>query len=143
MIIINNNNNTLTRYYWRVSNKREVDPGIRHQVRLELGQVDVQRSIKPQRRRDRGHNLTNQPVQVRITGSLYIQITATDVVNGLVVHHERAVGMFQGRVSRQHGVVRLNYSCGYLEPERERERERGRDGYVLNLGNMLFNKRYI
>jgi hypothetical protein len=30
----------------------EVDPGVGHQVRLELAEVDVERAVEPQRRRD-------------------------------------------------------------------------------------------
>ncbi len=40
----------------RISDEGEVDAGIRHQVRLEFVQVDVQGPVKPERGSDRGHN---------------------------------------------------------------------------------------
>ncbi|GFO38487.1 hypothetical protein PoB_006499200 [Plakobranchus ocellatus] len=38
----------------------------------------------------------------------------TDIVNGLIVDHEGAVGVFQGGVGCQNGVVRLDHSSGNL-----------------------------
>ena len=39
---------------WGVGGEREVDAGIRNQIRLELGQVDVQRAVEPKRRWQEG-----------------------------------------------------------------------------------------
>ena len=52
----------------RVSDEGEVDARVRHQVGLELGQVDVESAVEPQRRRDRGDDLTDHPVQIRESG---------------------------------------------------------------------------
>ena len=41
-----------------------MDPGVGHQVGLELGQVHVEGAVKPQLGRDGGHDLPNQPVEV-------------------------------------------------------------------------------
>ena len=49
-----------------VGGEGEVDPGVGHQVGLELGQVHVESSVKPQRGRDGGHDLPNQPVEVGV-----------------------------------------------------------------------------
>merc|ERR1712165_444139 len=49
-----------------IGDQREVDPGVGHQVGLELGQVHVESSIKPQRGGDGGHDLTDQTVQVGV-----------------------------------------------------------------------------
>ena len=49
-----------------VGDQREVDPGVGHQVGLELGQVHVESSVEPQRGRDGGHDLPNQPVEVGV-----------------------------------------------------------------------------
>ena len=43
-----------------------LSPGVGHKVRLELGQVHVEGADKPQRGRDGGHNLPNQPVEVGV-----------------------------------------------------------------------------
>jgi len=47
----------LRRRHGRVRRQREVDPGVRHQVGLELRQVHVDGSLEAQRRRDRRHDL--------------------------------------------------------------------------------------
>jgi hypothetical protein len=97
-----------------VGDQREVNPRIGDQIRLELRQIHVQRSVKPQRGRNRGHNLPDQAVEVGVGGPIDVQITATDVVDGLVVDHEGAVGMLQGGVGGQDGVVRLHHGSGHL-----------------------------
>ena len=48
----------------RVGDEREVDAWVRHEVGLELGQVDVECAVEAQRRRDGRHDLADQPVQV-------------------------------------------------------------------------------
>ena len=81
---------------------------------LELCQIDVESAVEAQRRRDGADNLTNQPVQVGVGRSLDVQVATAYVVNGLVVDHEGAVGVLEGRVRRQDRVVRLNDSGRYL-----------------------------
>jgi hypothetical protein len=58
--------------------------------------------------------LSNQAVQVLVVGSLDTKVTAADIVDGLVVHHEGAVGMLESCVSGEDGVVRLNNRGGGL-----------------------------
>ena len=99
---------------WGVGDQGEVDPGVGHQVGLELSEIHVEGSVKPQRGGDGGDNLTNQTVEVGVGWSLNVQITAADVVDGLVVHHEGAVGVLQGGVGGQDGVVGLHHSSGHL-----------------------------
>ena len=48
--------------------ERKVDTRERHQVGLELVQVDVEGTPEPERGCDRGHDLGDQPIQVRETG---------------------------------------------------------------------------
>merc|ERR1719153_2167665 len=93
---------------------REVDPGIGNQVCLELVQVHIESSIEPERGRDRGHDLTDQSVQVGVGWSLDVEITTADVVDGLVIHHEGTVRVFQCGVSHQSGVIWLHHSSGHL-----------------------------
>lgn len=52
--------------------------------------------------------MSNQAVQVLVVGALKTKVTAADVVNGLVVDHERAVGVLKGGVGGENRVVRLN-----------------------------------
>lgn len=74
-----------------IRDKRIVDAWVWHQVRLELGQVHVQGTIKPQAGGDGAHHLGNQTVQVLEAGTWDIQVAATDVVNSLVVDQKGAV----------------------------------------------------
>merc|ERR1719264_1312136 len=90
--------------------QREMDPRVWNQVSLELSEIHVESSIKPQRGGDRGDNLGNQTIEVGVGWSLNVQIAATDVVDGLVVYHEGAVGVLQGGVGGQHRVVGLHHS---------------------------------
>jgi hypothetical protein len=50
----------LRRYHRRVRRQHEVNPRIRHQVRLKIRHVHVQRPVKSQRRRQRRHHLHTQ-----------------------------------------------------------------------------------
>ena len=47
-----------------IGDQGEVDPWVRHQVGLELIEVDVQGSIKPQRGGDGGDDLADQPAWI-------------------------------------------------------------------------------
>ena len=58
---------------------------------------------------DGGNNLTDQSVEIGVSWSLYIQITPADVIDGFIVHHEGTVGVLQGGVGGQDGVVRLHH----------------------------------
>merc|ERR1719322_2266055 len=97
-----------------VGDQGEVDPGVGHQVGLELSQVHIQGSVEPQGGSDGGHDLADQPVEVGVGWPLNVQVTSADVVDGLVVNHEGAVGVLQGGVGGQDGVVRLDHSSGNL-----------------------------
>ena len=92
----------------RVGGQRKVDARVRHQIGLELGEIDVERAVESQRGGDRGHDLTDQSVQVGVGWSLDVQVAAADVVDGLVVDHEGAVGVLQGGVGGEDGVVGLD-----------------------------------
>ena len=109
----------------RIGGQREVDTRVRHQVGLELGQVDVEGTIESERGGDRAHDLGNQTVQVGVGGSLDVQVTTADVVDGLVVDHERAVGVLQGGVGGQDRVVWLNDSGRDLRGRVDGELELG------------------
>ena len=57
--------------------------------------------------------MSNQSVEIGVSRSFNIKISATDVVNRLVIDHERAIRMLQGGVSGKDRVVGLYYRCGY------------------------------
>lgn len=91
-----------------VADQRVVDTRVRHQVGLELVEIDIERTIKPQRRRDRRHDLRDQAVEVLVARARDVEVAAADVVDGLVVDEERAVRVLDGAVRREDGVVRLD-----------------------------------
>jgi len=68
-----------------------MDTWVGHQVRLEFSQVNIQCAVKPQGGSDRGHDLADQSVEIRVRGSLDVQVTSADVINGFVVNHESTV----------------------------------------------------
>merc|ERR1712027_261010 len=97
-----------------IGDQGEVDPGVGHQVGLELSQVHVEGSIEPQGGSDGGHDLADQPVEVGVGWPLNVQVAPADVVDGLVVNHEGTVGVLQGGMGGQDGVVGLDHSSGNL-----------------------------
>lgn len=58
--------------------------------------------------------LSDQAVQVDVVGTLKPEVATADIVDGLVVDHEGAVGVLQGGVGGQNRVVRLNDGDGRL-----------------------------
>ena len=69
--------------------------------------------------------MSNKTIEVGVGWPLDVEVSATDIVNGLVVDHESAIGMLQGSVSGEDGVIRLDHSSGHL---------RGRVDGELQLG---------
>jgi len=98
----------------RVRSQREVNTWVRHQVGLELRQIDVQSAVESEGGGDGGHYLTDQSVEISVSWPLDVQVSSADVIDGLIVYHEGAVGVLQGGVGGQDGVVRLHYGCGHL-----------------------------
>uniref|UniRef100_A0A182QUA6 Uncharacterized protein n=1 Tax=Anopheles farauti TaxID=69004 RepID=A0A182QUA6_9DIPT len=70
--------------------------------------IHVQRTIETQRRRNGRHDLADQPVQVGVRRALDVQVAPADIVDRLVIDHERAVRVLERRVRGQDRVVRLD-----------------------------------
>ena len=83
---------------WGEGSEGEVDTGEGYQVGLELVQVDVQRTIESKGSGDRRDNLGNQTVEVREAWGGNSQVLLANVIDGLVVDHERTVGVLEGGV---------------------------------------------
>lgn len=98
----------------RVGRQGKVYSGIGHEIRLELGEIDVEGAVESQRRRDRGDDLADQTIQIRVRRPLDVEIASANVVDRLVVHEERAVRVIERGVRRQYGVVRLDNGRGDL-----------------------------
>jgi len=65
---------------------RQDNAGIRHQVGLELVEVDVERPIEAQGRRDRGYHLSNQAVEIREAWGIHAHPLFADVVDCFIVN---------------------------------------------------------
>lgn len=85
-----------------------MDTRIWHQVRLELVQVDIERTIEAQAGGDGADDLSNQAVQVLVIWSRDIKIAAADVIDSLVVDKECAVGVLNRAVGGEDSIVRLD-----------------------------------
>merc|ERR1719265_1945980 len=86
----------------------EVDTRVRHEVGLELGDVDVEGTVEAEGRGEGRDDLADEAVQVGVGGALNVQVAAAEVVDGLVVEHGGDIGVLEERVRREDGVVRLN-----------------------------------
>ena len=67
----------LRRDDWGIGGQHEVDAGIRHQVGLELRDVHVQSTVKPQGRRQARDDLGDQAVQIGVRRALNVEVPAT------------------------------------------------------------------
>ena len=95
-----------------VADKGVVDTRVWDKVGLELVQINVERTVESQRRSDGADDLGNQAVEVLVVGPGDIQAATADVVDSLVVNKECAVGVLDGAVSREDGIVGLNDGGG-------------------------------
>lgn len=91
-----------------VADEGVVDARVWNQVRLELVQVDIEGAVETEGRGDGRDNLRNQAVEVLEAGAGDVQVSAADIVHGLVVDQERAVRVLDRAVGGQDGVVGLN-----------------------------------
>ena len=91
-----------------------MDTGVGHQVGLELSDIDVEGTIESEGGSEGRDHLGNESVQVGVSGSLDIEVTAADIVDGLVVEHNGDIGVLKEGVGGEHGVVGLNDGGGDL-----------------------------
>merc|ERR1719201_3159355 len=57
----------------------EVDAGVRHKVGLELGEVNVERTVETKRGRERRDDLADKAVEVGVCRALDVEAAAADV----------------------------------------------------------------
>ena len=115
----------LRRDHGGVRGEHKVDPGVGHEVGLELGDVHVERAVESEGGGKGGDDLPDEPVKVGVRGALDVQGPAADVVDGFVVEHDGDVGVLQEGVGGQHGVVGFNNRGGDLGGGVDREPELG------------------
>ncbi|KAF1785650.1 hypothetical protein GQ600_410 [Phytophthora cactorum] len=92
--------------------KHEVDARVRHQVGLELGDINIKRAIESKRRRQGRNHLCDQSVEVRVGRSLDVQRSKANVVDSLIVKHNCNICVLKKSMSREHRVVWLYDSHG-------------------------------
>ena len=95
---------------WGVGRKHEMDSGVWHQVGLELIDIHVQGSIESQRNGQRRDHLRDQSVQVGVGGSVNVEVSSADVIDGLIIEHNSNISVLQKGVGGQDGVVWFNHS---------------------------------
>ena len=95
-----------------VGSQQKVDPGVGHQVDLELVDVNVQGSLETERSSQRRNNLGNEPVEVVVGRALDAEGVSADVVDGFVVQHESDISVLQKGVGGQDTVVGLDNTGG-------------------------------
>ena len=102
-----------------------MDSGIGDQVGLELGDVDVEGTVESERGSQGGDDLSNESVQVGVGGSLDVEVSSADVIDGFVIKHDSDVSVLQKGVGGENGVVRLNDGSGDLRGRIDGEAELG------------------
>jgi len=91
-----------------------MDSWIWDQVSLELSDIDVKGTIESEGGSKGGDNLRDESVEVGVSGSLNVEGSSTDIVDGFVVKHDSDIGVLKKRMGGQDGVVWLNNSGGDL-----------------------------
>jgi len=88
-----------------------VDAWVGHKVGLELRNINVQGTVEAKRSSQGGNNLGNKSVQVGVSRSLNVQISAAHIIQSLVIKTESAISVLEEGMGGQDVVVGLN-NCG-------------------------------
>jgi len=85
-----------------------VDTRVRHQVGLELSDINVESTIETKGSSQRRDDLGDQTIQVGVGRTLNIQVAAADIVESFVIDLVGNISVLQERVDAQDSVVRLD-----------------------------------
>ena len=110
---------------WGVGGEHEMDTWVGHQVGLELSHIDVEGTVESEGGGQGGDDLGDESVQVGVGGSLNVEVSAADVVDGLVVEHDGDVSVLEEGVGGEDRVVWLDNSGGDLRRGVDGETELG------------------
>ena len=102
-----------------------MDSGVGDEVGLELGDINVKGSIESEGSSEGGDNLSDESVEVGVGGSLDVEVSSADIVDGLVVEHDGDISVLEERVGGENGVVGLNNGGGDLRGGVDGESELG------------------
>jgi hypothetical protein len=97
-----------------VRRDHKVDTRVRHQVGLELSNINVEGTIETKRSSQRRDNLRDQSVKVGVGRALNVKRTTADVIDSFVIKDNVHISVLEKRVSRQDAIVRLDNSGGDL-----------------------------
>jgi hypothetical protein len=97
-----------------VGGKHEMNTGIGDEVGLELGDIDIEGTVEPEGGSQGGDDLRDEPVEVGVGGSLDVEGSTADIVDGLVVEHDGDVGVLEEGVGGEDRVVGFNNGGGDL-----------------------------
>ena len=95
-----------------IADQRVMNARIWHEIGLEFVQVDVQSTVEAEGRGNGADNLSNQAIQMLVIGSRNVEIAAADIVDSFVVDEESTVGILDGAVGGEYGIVRLDNRGG-------------------------------
>mgnify|MGYP007000217103 len=70
--------------------------------------------VESEGRSQGGDNLGNESVKIRVRGSLDVQGTSADIVDGLVIKHDGNIGVLEKSVRGKHAIVGLYNGGGNL-----------------------------
>ena len=79
---------------WGVWGQHKVNSWIWDQVSLEFSNIDVQSTIESQWGGQWGDNLSNESVQVSVSGSFNIQLSSADIIDGFVIEDNGNISVF-------------------------------------------------
>ena len=84
---------------WGIRRQHEMDSWVGHQVGLELSDVDVESAIKSEGGSQGRNDLSDQSIQISVSGSFNVQLSSADVINGFIIKHNGNVSMLKKRMS--------------------------------------------
>jgi len=72
-----------------------VDSGVGNEVGLEFSDINIKGSVESEGSGEGRDNLGDESIQVGVGGSLDVELSSADVVDGFVVEHDGDVGVLK------------------------------------------------
>jgi len=92
----------------------KVDTRVRDEIGLELGQIDIEGTIKAERSSEGRNDLSNETVEVGVGRALNVEVATANIIDGLIVDEELNVSVLEEGVGAENGVIGLNDGGGDL-----------------------------
>jgi hypothetical protein len=78
-----------------VRGKHEMDSGVRDEVGLELSNINIKGTIESKGGGQRGDDLGDESVKVGVGGSLDIEVSSADIINGFIIDHDGDISVLE------------------------------------------------